>query len=319
MNSLISIIVPIYNVEAYIKKCVDSLIAQTYDNIEIILVDDGSPDNCPHICDEYSKKFSQIKVIHKANGGLSDARNAGIDIARGEYLIFVDSDDLILPNTVNMLYDLCVKNDAELASCEHMRCNEGDDLDQLTVPPISKETDVFENEKMEMFLSSSKISTVAWGKIYHRRLFENVRYPFGKYHEDVFTTYKLIHLANRVALTNEIGYVYRYNASSIMNESFSLKRLHSIEGKMEQAGFIADNYPELISAANADIIYSCNVCLQQMGRCSFKDKKIDSEIKSLYKRYWRDYLKANVSVRGKLFALVARFSYPLAKKISKHI
>lgn len=319
MDDLISIIVPIYKVEAYIKKCIDSLIAQTYENIEIILVDDGSPDDCPRICDEYSKRYSRIKVIHKINGGLSDARNAGIDIACGEYLIFVDSDDLVLPDMVSMLYDLCVKNDAELASCNYMRCNESDNIDQLIIPPIHKEISVYTKEKMKIFLSSSKISTMAWGKIYHKKLFKNIRYPLGKYHEDVFTTYKLIHLSNRVVVTNELGYVYRDNASSIMNEKFSLKRLHAIDGKIEQASFIAENYPELIAEANAGIIYACNVCLQQMGRCSFEDKKIDFEIKCLYKRYWRDYLKAKVSIRGKIFTLFARFSYHLAKKISKYI
>jgi glycosyltransferase involved in cell wall biosynthesis len=294
-------------------------LSQTYKNIEIILVDDGSPDNCPQICEEYAQKFHQIEVLHKSNGGLSDARNAGIEMARGEYLIFVDSDDLVLTNMVSMLYHLCIDYDAEFVSCNHMRCNENDDLSEIIVPFAQKEISVLEDDNMKTFLDSSKISTVAWGKIYHKRLFENVRYPLGKYHEDVFTTYKLIHLANRVVVTNEIGYVYRNNAASIMNERFSLKRLHSIEGKLEQAGFIAENYPDLITVANAGIIYACNICLQQMGRCSFRDKKVDSEIKKLYRHYWRDYLKANVSMRGKLFTLAARLNYSLAKMLSKHM
>ena len=117
MEQLVSIIVPIYNVEKYIKECIDSIINQTYKNLEIILVDDGSPDCCPKICDEYSKKDKRIKVIHKENGGLSSARNAGLDVAKGEYVSFIDSDDVVDEKFIETLYNLCIENNCDISEC----------------------------------------------------------------------------------------------------------------------------------------------------------------------------------------------------------
>ena len=119
MEDLISVVVPIYNVENYIKKCVDSILSQTYKNLEIILVDDGSPDNCPQICDEYAQKDNRIKVIHKENGGLSDARNAGIDISKGKFITFIDSDDYIEKDYVEVLYNSIKENASDMAIGSH--------------------------------------------------------------------------------------------------------------------------------------------------------------------------------------------------------
>ena len=141
MNELISIIIPIYNVEKYLHCCINSVIRQTYKNLEIILIDDGSPDNCGKICDEYAKKDNRIKVIHKENGGLSSARNAGLDIAKGEYISFVDSDDYVAENFIEKLYKLCKENDADIAECDFYRikANEKSMLYVSTTAVMNKE------------------------------------------------------------------------------------------------------------------------------------------------------------------------------------
>ena len=314
MKNLISVIVPIYKVEKYIEQCVNSIIKQTYGNLEIILVDDGSPDTCPQICENFAKKDTRIKVIHKINGGLSDARNAGIKIASGDYITFVDSDDYLKLDMIENLYQLCMKYEADISQCTYIRCSE-DGVEDRNITSKNEEFVYYDN-KMENFLFGKQIGVTAWGKLYKTTLFQDIRYPKGKYHEDVFTTYKLIDKAKCVVTTTKIGYVYRKNGTSITNEKFSLNRLHSIEGKLEQAKFISENYPQLLNLANAGIIYACNQCLSQMGKSGFNDKKIDDYIKILYRNYWKDYVCSNATLKGKLFAIVARINYKFAKKIS---
>ena len=178
---LISVIVPIYKVEKYLHKCIDSILAQTYTNLEIILVDDGSPDNCGKICDEYAAKDSRIKVIHQPNGGLSAARNAGLDIATGDYIGFVDSDDYIAPDMYEKLYNALVKNDADMAICDYQRFG-----NELPYDEMSLTTEVITGlqamEKQNTVINCSFV--VAWSKLYKSFIFSNVRFPVGKINED---------------------------------------------------------------------------------------------------------------------------------------
>ena len=181
-SPLVSVIVPIYMVEKYICECVNSIILQSYKNLEIILVDDGSPDRCPEICDEYAKQDSRIKVIHKPNGGLSDARNAGIEIAEGEYLSFVDSDDVIHHEMIEVLMQPLIENkELKMSACQCLYFNDGDifDTTQEIKPMVIIDYNVF---------FTKKLWVTAWGKIYKKELFREIKYPVGRIHEDEFIT-----------------------------------------------------------------------------------------------------------------------------------
>lgn len=209
LNNLISVIVPIYNVEAYIEKCLNSILAQTHRELEIILVDDGSPDNCGQICDDYAKKDPRIRVIHKPNGGLSDARNAGLDIATGDYIGFVDSDDWIEPDMFAYLLDGLQKANAQISICnvinrEDHRCI----IKNLNYKEYSGD------EALKILLSD-RMENYAWNKLYHRSLWDDLRYPKGKNFEDVLTIYKTFMRADRIVQLPDAKYYYRIRSDSI--------------------------------------------------------------------------------------------------------
>lgn len=316
---LISVIVPIYKVEKYLDNCVKSIQNQTYKSLEIILVDDGSPDSCPELCDRFAEVDERIKVIHKVNGGLSDARNTGINVATGDYITFVDSDDFLLEDMIETLYCLSEKYNADFVMCKKMDCGDDDILGTIVPPSDSSNIKVFEGrEKMAAYLKTNQIETTAWKKLYKRYLLDDLRFPKGKLHEDAFTTYKLVDIANKIVVTNKVGYVYRNNPQSIMNSGFSLKRLHSIEAKQEQLKFIEEKYPELRKFACAEVIYTCNFCLREMVKKDFLEKDIEEMLQVLYRKYYREYLTVNnVSVKGKIVALAAMISTRVARKILK--
>lgn len=234
MDELISVIVPIYNVEKYLPKCVESIIAQKYTNLEILLVDDGSPDNSGVIADEYAKKDDRIHVIHKKNGGLSDARNAGIDVALGDYLVFVDSDDYIHPEMISRMMDVIKNTSSDMAVCAVKSVKEDEEIseesknDEVTViDDMDKRTEYFFEKHCVEF-------NVAWNKLYPARFFREVRYPFGKIHEDEFTTWKILEMAERVVYIGEPLYYYVQRGTSIMGEKFNEKRFMRLEAYDER-------------------------------------------------------------------------------------
>lgn len=227
---LISIIVPVYNVEKYIHECVDSIINQTYKNIEIILVDDGSPDNCGKICDEYAEKDSRIKVIHKENGGLSDARNCGIDAASGEWLMFVDSDDWLHIQTVEKLYDAVNKHNIFLGICNYKETSdESPRIDTSCLPELWT--------PKELYLNRHIAATVAWGKLYHKKCFDEIRYPVGKIHEDEYVTYRILFAQEKIAFIDQPYYAYFINPNGITKSEWTPKRLEVIKAFDEQLFF----------------------------------------------------------------------------------
>lgn len=199
-EDLISIIVPIYNVEKFIDKCMDTILGQTYKNIEIVLVDDGSPDNCPKIIDEYAKKYDNVFAYHKKNGGLSSARNFGLKKSHGKYICFIDSDDYISTKYIEVLYNKIVEEKADIAICNYYR--------------------VYKNKEVECVAGKFKteyfITPAAWNKLYKRNLFDNIEYPIGKYYEDLGTTPKLIMNCKKISYVDDFLYYYFQNDNSIM-------------------------------------------------------------------------------------------------------
>lgn len=252
-NPIISVIIPVYKVESYLHRCIDSILNQQYKNLEVILVNDGSPDNCGNICDRYAKQDNRIKVIHKKNGGLSDARNAGLEIASGDYISFIDSDDLIHPQMYSKLYNLIKKTGADIAQCEYVRFDRGVNLQDLNENAVEK---VYTNiQALEALIESNKLVPPVWNKLYKRDLFSKIRFPKDKIHEDEFTTYKLFFEANKIAYIDLPMYYYFINHSGIMRNLNIEHKFHWIEAIEERNSFFKLNNLENLYLKSSEKLY----------------------------------------------------------------
>ena len=252
----ISIIVPVYKVEPFIHRCVDSILSQTYTDFDLILVDDGSPDRCGSICDAYAGKDSRIQVIHQKNGGLSAARNAGIDWAcansTSRWLAFVDSDDWVHPEYLRQLYAAAEQTLCKISVCGFFR-TEGEDFPEQQDFSISAMTadDYYCGEVHE------GLTAVAWNKLYHKSLFKELRYPIGKLHEDEFTTYQAVYKAGRIGVTPAHLYAYYQNPKGIMRSDWNPRRMHMLEAFEQQIAFAQEkDKPRLLCKAVDQYIYS---------------------------------------------------------------
>lgn len=245
MQNLISVIVPIYKVEAYLDECVSSIVVQTHKNLEIILVDDGSPDHCGAMCDAWAAKDSRIQVIHKENGGLSDARNAGIDAATGAYIAFVDSDDWIKPEMYETMLAALTRENADICASSILSC-----FSDRQVKWGCMEFATGNSEQiLSMLYNDAAYPVSAWNKLYRRELWAETRFPKGKICEDAFTTYLLVHQANKIVQIPDALYCYRIRENSIMTSAFSSKRMDEEEAWRCNYQFIEQHYPRLRKAA----------------------------------------------------------------------
>lgn len=232
---MISVIVPVYKVEHYLHRCVDSILGQTYKDFDLILVDDGSPDSCGAICDEYTKQDPRVVVIHQKNGGLSAARNTGIDWAfansDSQWLFFVDSDDFIHPKTLRTLLDAAEKQGTDISIGGFQR-TPGD-------LPVVEDRDLVSRRwtSKDFFLQKNVEAVVAWGKLYRKTLFVDRRYPVGRIHEDEFTTYKLLFDRKEVAVVAAPLYGYYVNRSGIMGGSWSPRRIDAVDAFQERISY----------------------------------------------------------------------------------
>lgn len=255
MASRISVIVPIYKVESYLNRCVESIVNQTYQNLEIILVDDGSPDNCPQMCDDWAKKDSRIKVIHKINGGLSDARNAGMKIAEGKYISFIDSDDFVALDFFETLLAVMEDENSDIAECSVVKFYEDDRfeeyLDDLTITSFETEAG------LSGLIAENPFHQHVWNKLYKTELVKDIPYAVGKLNEDEFWTYQVFGKAKKVSKINKTMYYYFQRSSSIMGESYNIRRLDALEGKANRQKYIEDKFPSLAKQAKIDLYGSC--------------------------------------------------------------
>lgn len=270
MGDKISVIVPIYKVEEYLYRCVDSIINQTYTNLEIILVDDGSPDNCPMICDEYAKKDIRIRVVHKKNGGLSDARNAGLDIATGEYIMFIDSDDFVDIEMMESMMKNMIDNNVDMVVCNIKYVYE----DREVVKYNQADRILDRYEAMEEYLKDGVVQAVAWNKLYKKSLINNMRYKVGKTNEDEFFTYKVVDKTEKIYYNSSPFYNYIQRDSSIMGK-YSIKRLDGVEASYERLNFIKEKYPSLYLSEKRTFLNLCIYSYQMI----LKNKNIDSDNK----------------------------------------
>lgn len=300
---LISVIVPVYKVESYLDTCISSIAGQTYQNLEIILVDDGSPDKCPKMCDAWAERDSRIKVIHKENGGLSDARNAGMAVATGELIGFIDSDDWISPDMYELLNQHIVNEQSDIAACGVEMCWD----DGTPSRPLTKAGNcVLDNqEAMRAIIQESWLKQPVWYKLYKTELVRDISFPVGKYHEDVFWTYQAIARAKRVSIFDAPCYHYRQRSGSIMGDNYSLKRLDSLEAKCLRLSFVRNLFPALERLARLDILFSCmyamQMCMKYLSKSdmeSGKCKIIDAlNFGKPYQQIPSDSLKQRIWIR----------------------
>lgn len=259
-KELISVIIPIYNVMNYLSYCIDSVIAQDYSNIEIILVNDGSTDKSLEICNYYKEKDNRIIVVDKKNGGLSDARNAGLEIARGKYVVFIDGDDFVSDNFVSYLYNLMVSNNADISSCKFKTVYNYDKImhikNEFNVILTPKESLSAMVNYDDCFLPN------VCNKMFDIKLFDNVRFPTGKIYEDMIPLAKLIINSTKVVKGSEENYYYYQRAESISNRNFSLKEIDHINLSKELIEVIKIKYDELIPE------FTCFYLLNAMDVCN---------------------------------------------------
>lgn len=305
---LISVIVPVYRVEKYLERCVKSILSQTYKNLEVILVDDGSPDQCPAICDACAEKDVRVKVIHQENKGLSGARNAGIDAASGEYLAFVDSDDYVNPHFIEELYQLLQDTGCAIGQCRFSYVK-GDGL----VEEGDSAFCIYRGESlMEQLYGPEEKATcfvVAWNKLYRAELFKEtgIRYPEGRIHEDEATTYRLFHEAKKLAFLDRALYGYYTENGGSITSVFSAKRLQWLTAHEERIAFFKKNgYEKLLPAAYRKL---CDACITFYFRCTEQVKDAEELKKELRKRL--ETYRANGAAWIAALPLKTRMGYEL--------
>lgn len=280
---LFSIIIPVYKVEEYIHRCLDSVLHQTYDNFECIIIDDGSPDNCGIICDEYAKKDERIYVIHKENGGLSSARNAGIERSVGEYLLFVDSDDWIEPETLEVLFKEVSKSKPDVIVFGYAEVY-GESKKNCIVDSVYTEEAI-----KEKFISD-EWRNFAWNKCYVSSLFYNVRFPTNQVYEDLFTVPKLINSANKISIISNLLYNYNQNNVSSITKN--------INSRKENDFFVAllNNY-EIAKESKCFCVnlcmYKCIEKAEEAILLNYRDNLLTKEqikfLKLFYEDFWKNH------------------------------
>lgn len=271
---MISVVVPIYNVEKFLSKCIESILNQTYEELEVILVDDGSPDNCGKICDEFATKDKRVKVIHKENGGLSSARNAGLDIATGDYISFVDSDDYLEPTMYSELYKSIQQNGSDISVCCFKYVYENGDEYKTNVKPFNAVEVLSSQQTLE------RISTIddyyvnfitAVNKVYKRELFDGLRFEIGRIHEDEFMAHHIYLRAKKISLLPSQLYNYVQRTNSIVNSAFSVKRLDAAYAMLDRYRILkARGYKAYAKKA---LYYSYSYLINGLNNLLYKENK----------------------------------------------
>ncbi len=268
---MVSIIVPVYKVEDYLAECVNSLIAQTYRDIEIILVDDGSPDRCPEMCDGFAEHDSRIRVVHKENGGLSSARNAGIKVAMGELMAFVDSDDYVDERFIETLVKALHDTEADVAAVDIVEFSDKALLKQNSNSDGYKE--LTQKQAFMEILHNGSIKSVVWNKIYRTQLVKSVLFEEGRLHEDEFFTTRILQQVNRIAFVECRLYFYRQREGSIMSSFNSRLITDGLDANMERASCLYNAYPDLYLDDYLNICQYCLNCYERGAFCATDDSR----------------------------------------------
>lgn len=278
---MVSVIIPIYNVQDYLARCIDSVLAQTYKDLEIILVDDGSHDTSGDICDEYDLKYRFIRVIHKTNGGLSDARNAGLEVAHGEYVTFIDGDDYVHPNFVETLLQTIETTGAQIAACTWQELKDGDTPRKVNVEKASCKVYSQEDAINSVFYQK-ELNNSACSRIFETKLFDDLRFPEGALYEDLAIIYPLLRKVDKVALLKAPMYYYMHRAGSIIT-TMSLRRTQVLDHLEALEKQVAEEAPQYLPAVRSRHLSACFNMLRLMPAR-------DPKWQSTKQRCW-DYIK----------------------------
>lgn len=279
----ISVIVPVYKVEQYLNRCIRSIVDQTYKNLEIILVDDGSPDNCGAMCDLWAQKDPRIRVIHKENGGLSSARNAGIEAAVGSLISFVDSDDFLAPEVYSVLSDAIQQTGSDIAACRYEKFT-----DEAAIKADSDSGEYYclnVETALKELIANGLVQQVVWNKLYRKAVIQDLPFEIGKQHEDEYWSYQVIGRSKQLVLCDHTGYFYYQRHESIMGTQYSLKRLDSIEAKCLRQQYLEKYFPSLALSGHIDLITTC-LYHGQLSISSLKGQEVTQAV-----QYLKDIIK----------------------------
>lgn len=295
---LISIITPVYNSEKYLKRCVDSILNQTYSNFELILVDDGSADKSPQICDEYARKDSRIVVIHQKNQGQAVARNKALDICKGDYISFIDSDDYVNPQMLEILLNIIKASDSDVAVCGYIQGEE--DSHNWKTKSSSLETRTYKGKDFvrKCILENNHRCWLLWDKLYKREVFAKIRLPEGRIYEDSATMYRLLYNTDKVINCNSVLYYYFENCDSTVNKQFSLKRLDILIFIQEMIEFFTENdEKELLDWANRYYLFTIADLYIKANKSNL-DSSILKELKrKLKSHYHQEKVKYPITIK----------------------
>lgn len=319
MEELVSVIVPIYMVEKYLNKCVDSIINQTYKNLEIILVDDGSKDNCGNICEEYKKKDERIIVIHKQNGGLSSARNVGIEKSNGNFITFIDSDDYISKDYIEYLYNGLKKYNLDIIITNLKKVyGKNNDTKQVNIDKADDINIIDSLTALEYLIYQKKIDCSATGKLFKREIIKDIRFPEGKIYEDMGTIYKFIMEAKNIGYTNTKKYYYLQREDSILGEKFSEKNLDIFDILNDMNDYIIEKYPHLENAMKSRLISANFYILRIIDKYEYKNDYI--KLKQNIKKYRNIVIKdKNITLKTKFAIIISYININLVRYIHKLI
>ena len=308
IKELVSVIVPVYKVESYLDKCIKSIISQSYTNLEIILVDDGSPDKCPEMCDNWAKKDDRIKVIHKENGGIADARNSGLAAATGAYICFVDSDDYIDREFVKTLYNLIIHCHTDIAAVSFKEVIKDELIEKV---PEKGDIRIFDGEdSIRELFSNDTYANYLWNKIYKRELFDNVKFPVNRKMEDLAVIYKLLIVTKRMAFSTQPLYFYYQREDSILHKRDRNFYKDKFELSLERYNVIAELYPAMME----NIVFFLKVILEVYPYIYewFEEYNWKKNAKNLFKE-----CKRELDLKSKIKYIIFEYNNLLYLQIQK--
>lgn len=310
---LVSVIIPVYNVENYLGRCVKSIVNQTYTNLEILLVDDGSTDNSGEICEQLAKTDNRIQVIHKMNGGLSDARNAALDIMQGEWVTFVDSDDWVSQDYVNCMLDMVLKNKAQIAVTLYKNVTE---VKEARINQKERTVKILNNrEGVKDLLYQRCFTTSAHCKMYDVTLWDKIRFPKGKLYEDVNTIYYVFKSADKITFKDRIVYFYFHRQDSIVRKNFSIQKMDYVENSREVLRDVKKSYPELENGAISRMVWAELHVLVQMDNCKKYSQECDELWNNIKRNRAKVLLDSHVRMKNKVVLILSFAGAKALKRI----
>lgn len=313
---MISVIVPVYNVEKYVVRCLQSIQNQTYPDYEVLIIDDGSTDSSGDLCEDFAVGDKRFRVIHQKNGGLSAARNTGLDNATGEYVIFIDSDDYIHPQMLEILYECCEKTEADISICRFRRIEDGEEVGFEPISDDEYDISVLAGEEScyKIYVENSVETVVSTNKLYRREIWEKMRFPMGKIHEDEFVTYKLLYDAKKVAYTDAKLYFYVQRSDSIMlNKNYGSNHMVILEMAEESIVFYMEKKNNvLVKLAVERAVELSKILYQKYGCAERKDlqKVVLSSYRSMFKKYHKFM---NIDISSKIIMTLYGYSPELSQ------